>query len=145
MVRPMTFFPPSVLAEATYWGRFLGEEWIRDFTDAPTQIHTSSLAADGTLEWQRDFANWLDGKNDSEARQRTTKVMRRLRRASPRAYEVAYRLLIQGESFEDVTKWLNERAIRNNIPLREGHDAHYRIKDAVALFLAAVTFCRHYW
>lgn len=137
-------FPVAVISEAVYWGRFLGDEWVRDFRDVPMQLHASSLADDGTPQWQKAFGDWLDGRNESEARQRTTKVMRKLRRASPRAYEVLYRAMVEGESFEAITTWLNERAIRNNIAMPE-RGFHYARKDAVALFLAGVSYARHYW
>lgn len=137
-------FPVAVISEAVYWGRFLGDEWVRDFRDIPVQLHTNAIAADGTPEWQKAFGDWLDGKSDSEARQRTTKVMRKLRRASPRAYEVLYRAMVEGESFDDITTWLNERALRNSIPL-PARGFHYSKKDAVALFLAGVTYARHFW
>lgn len=138
-------FPAAVISEAAYWGRFLGEEWAQDFTDVPIQLHQHSLAEDGTPEWARTFGLWLDGSSDSEARQRTTRVMRKLRRASPRAYEVCYRAMIQGEDFDAITTWLNERAIRNDIPLPVERGVHYRRKDAVALFLAGISFARFYW
>lgn len=138
-------FPPAVISEAVYWGRFLGEEWSRDFAEAPVKLHQTSLAPDGTHEWERSFLDWLEGRNADEARQRTTKVMRKLRRVSPRAYEVLYRAMVQGEGFESITTWLNERAVRNNIPLPSGKSVHYTQKDAVALFIAGVSYARFYW
>jgi hypothetical protein len=138
-------FPAPVISEAVYWGRLLGEEWARDFAEAPVRIHQSSLAPDGTREWERAFTNWIEGRNEDEARQRTTKVMRKLRRVSPRAYEVLYRAMVQGESFDAITTWLNERAIRNNIPLPDGKSVHYTLKDAVAVFIAGVSYARFYW
>lgn len=70
--------------------------------------------------------------------------MRKLRRVSPRAYEVLLRTMIHGEGLNETTAWLNERAIRNGIPL-EGRAANYTLKDTVALFLAGVDFARTYF
>lgn len=137
-------FSPSVLSEATYWARFLSEEWTQDFKDVPTQLHSrTELSDNGTPQWQRAFGDWLDG--NSESRQRTTKVMRKLRRAAPREYEVLYRAMVSGESFEDITIWLNERALRNGIVNPGGRPDGYRIKDSVALFLAGIDYARAYF
>lgn len=135
-------FPVAAVAEALQWGRFFGGEWVREI---PTNMHErSALSADGTPRWQAEFARWLMNAPDAE-RQRTTRVMRRLRRLSPRPYEVLYRAMVQGESFEEITTWLNERAERNKIPLPDGQSVWYRVKDAVALFLCGVSFCRAYY
>lgn len=87
----------------------------------------------------------LDVAPDATASKRTSHVMRKLRRVSPRAYEVLLRTMIHGESLSGTTGWLNERAIRNKIPLPAGQAEHYRLKDTVALFIAAVDFVRTYF
>jgi hypothetical protein len=140
-------FDSKAIAEAVYWARFLSEEWLRDFADAPTRIHTNAVADDGTPQWQRAFTQWIDGGGtpDDIARQRTTKVMRKLRRTAPREYEVLYRAMVAGESFEQITAWLNERALRNGIERPGGRAEGYRLKDSVALFVAGVDFARCYW
>jgi hypothetical protein len=136
-------FPPTVIRETDHWGRFLGREWIRDF---PDRIHVSGLEGDGTPQrWSSDFAKWLEGRADDGARGRTTRVMRRLRRVSPREYEVMYRAMVLGQDFKEIAEWLNERAVRNGIPLPPGRDVHYRLKDAVALFIAGVEYARAHW
>jgi hypothetical protein len=124
-------FAPQILADADYWARFLADEWIRDFP----------LAQPGT-GWRSDFEKWLSGAAGD--RTRTTRVMRKLRRTAPREFETLYRAMILGESFEQITTWLNERAIRNGIPL-DGREVHYTVRDAVALFLSGVEFCRSGW
>ena len=137
------FFDPSVIKEAAHWGSFLGAEWIRDF---PDRMHERGLVTDGTPQrWSSDFARWIEGANDEGNRGRTTRVMRKLRRTAPREYEVMYRAMVLGQSFGEVTEWLNERALRNHIPLPAGRPEHYRVKDAVALFIAGVEFARAYW
>lgn len=137
-----TPFPVAAIAEATQWGRFFGGEWVREI---PTNMHDrNGLSADGTPRWQADFARWLMDAPDEE-RQRTTRVMRKLRRISPRSYEVLYRAMVQGESFEEIATWLNDRAARNRIPLPDDRPVWYRVKDAVAIFLAGVSYCRHWF
>ena len=136
-------FPPTVIRETDHWGRFLGREWIRDF---PDRMLVSGLEDDGTPQrWSSDFARWIEGRADDGARGRTTRVMRRLRRVSPREYEVMYRAMVLGQDFKEIAEWLNERAIRNGIPLPAGRDVHYRLKDAVALFIAGVEYARAHW
>lgn len=136
-------FPSQVLTDTMYWGRFLGEEWVRDF---PQHMYEGGLEGDGTPQrWAADFAKWIENAPDEDGRGRTTKVMRKLRRASPREYEVLYRAMVLGETVEDVTKWLNERAQRNAIPLPPGRNVHYRLKDCIALFIAGVDYARSYW
>ena len=137
-------FAPSVIKEATHWGTFLGQEWVRDF---PDRLHDQGwLEPDGTpTRWSADFAKWIDGAADEGNRGRTTRVMRKLRRVSPREYEVMYRAMVLGQGFNEITEWLNERAIRNNIPLPATRSVHYRLKDAVALFIAGVDYARANW
>lgn len=138
----MTLFPTNAITEGMRWGQLLGEEWQREY---PSQIHDSAIGADGTPRWHAEFARWLTNAPDPDGRNRTTKVMRRLRRVSPRSFEVLFRALILGESFEEITRWLNERAVRNRIELPPDRDTHYRVKDSVALFLCGVSYAQaHY-
>jgi len=53
--------------------------------------------------------------------------------------------MIHGEGLNETTAWLNERAIRNGIPLEPGQVEHYTLKDTVALFLAGCDFARTYF
>ena len=130
-------FPAAALEEAAQWGKFFGEEWAHEF---PESVPPS---------WPTDFAHLLSAAVDrsagSSARARTSRVMRKLRRVSPRAYEVLLRTMIHGESLADTTAWLNERALRNAIPLEAGRTEHYTLKDTVALFIASVDFVRTYF
>ena len=143
MTEAAPFFPSSVIKEAAHWGTFLGAEWIRDF---PERMHDAGLVDDGTPQrWSADLSKWLDGARDEGNRGRTTRVMRKLRRVAPREYEVMYQAMVLGHDFNAITEWLNSRAIRNRIPLPEGRDVHYRLKDAVALFIAGVDYARAHW
>lgn len=135
------------IQRAARWGAFFAETWA---SEVPTRIHTSRIGADGTPDWAADFSRFLtleEGRNGErdEERQRTSRVMRRLRRASIREYEVLYRVLMERESVEQVTGWLNERAAANAIPLPRGRDVHYRAKDTIAIILAATAYCLHHW
>lgn len=53
--------------------------------------------------------------------------------------------MIHGESLDATTAWLNERAVRNAIPLPSGQAVNYTLKDTVALFLAGVDYARSYF
>lgn len=136
-------FPTSTLREAVQWGTFLGREWVQDF---PARMHDHGLTGDGTPQrWSADMTRWLSNAVDEGNRGRTTRVMRKLRRISPREYEVMYQAMVLGNDFDQITEWLNARAARNNIPLPAGRDVHYRVKDAVALFIAGVDYARAHW
>jgi hypothetical protein len=71
--------------------------------------------------------------------------MRRLRRVAVREYEVLYRVLVLGERLEETTIWLNERALRNAIPLQPGRDVHYSDKDTWALVICGIDYARQYY
>lgn len=144
MVEQASPFPPDVISEALYWGRIFSDEWKQDVP--PTVIHQHSLAGDGTPDWTAAMTKWIsDAAGEGESRHRTTSVMRKLRRASPREYEVLWRTMILGEPLEETTRWLNERAKQHSIPLPEGRDVWYRLKDTVALFMAGVDYARAYY
>lgn len=76
---------------------------------------------------------------------RTERVMRKLRRAAVREYEVLYRVLIVGQTFDQTSEWLNERARVNNIPLPDGRQEHYRRKDVVSIITSATEWCLDHW
>ena len=135
-------FPTQAISEAMTWGQFFGSEWAREY---PDRIHTDELAGDGTPRWHADFARWLTNAPDQDGRERTTQVMRRLRRVMPRAFEVLLRALIHGESFEEIASWLNERAVRNGIELPPGQAEHYRVKDAVAIFMSGISYAKAWY
>lgn len=129
-------FPSSALAETKHWADYVGKEWARSRPDV--------VRPPTNPRWLSDLTGWLDNAHGDD-RARIERVMGKLRRAAPREYDVLYRTLLLGEGFEEVTIWLNERAVRNNIPLPDGKPTHYEIKDAVALFSAGVSFVQAYW
>lgn len=73
------------------------------------------------------------------------RVMRKLRRAAIREYEVLYRMLILRETLEQTTDWLNQRAQNNQIPLPSGRSEHYRTKDTLALYVCGIEFALAHW
>ena len=142
-MEPAIPFPASALQEALYWGKFFADEWRQDM---PSQMYSSALGEDGTPEqWTKAFSEWIGNAPGDEERHRTTVVMRRLRRVAPREYEVLWRVFFVRETIDEVTRWLNERAKRNDIPLPPGRDVHYRPKDCVALMLAGISYAQAYW
>ena len=140
-------FSEQVMRQLAQWGTWLATEWRQEI---PLRIHSTEIAPDGSPEWHPDFIKWLTrNQRQSHPGQadnfRTTRAMRRLRRVAVREYEVAYRVLILNERLEDTTRWLNERARRNAIPLPPGRSVHYTLKDTTALLIAGVEFVRHSW
>lgn len=134
------------MRQTAHWAAYFANDWKQE---APEHIHVHQLASDGTPQWHPDFELWITRDErpvrNSGERLRTTKVMRRLRRAAVREYEVLYRVLVLGERLEDTTRWLNDRALRNAIPLQPGREVHYTDKDTLALVICGIDFARHYW
>lgn len=143
-------FPTAVIQDTAYWAKHFAEGWRRE---VPLRIHDRDVSEGGTPDWHPSFERWLTRTEPSRRemtekdieRLRTTKVMRLLRKQSPRSFEVLYRLLMLGESIEATTIWLNERAIRNEIPLPEGQTVHYRLKDTIAILIAGIAFAKAYF
>lgn len=143
-------YPAELLDDTAYWARDFAMRWRQE---APLRMHDRDIAGDGTPDWHPDFEKWLTRTEPSRRppteqdllRRRTTTVMRRLRSVSPRAYEVLYRLLMLGDSIESTTTWLNDRAIRNQIPLPPGQPIHYRQKDTTALIIAGIGYAKAFW
>lgn len=147
----MAHFPDSVMRNAARWGSTFAAEWR---AETPLRIHSGQIAPDGSPQWHPDFVRWMSLPDNERCRvrvpgqrYRTTEVMRRLRRTAPREYDVAYRVLYLGESLEDTTQWLNERAKRNAIPYpaHRPEGPHYLEKDTLAILLAAIGFVEQHW
>lgn len=142
-----TPFSDVVMQQTAHWASYFASDWRQD---TPIAIHSGEISADGSPQWHPDFVRWINRdekpfRRNGTERLRTTKVMRRLRRASVREYEVLYRVLVLGERLEDTTKWLNERASRNAIPLPPGRIVHYTHKDTLALIVCGIDYARHFW
>ena len=117
--------------QATRWMDMLRASWNDDL---PIRIHAKGLDAGGAPRIDPEFWAWLNGyqHQNGEKRYRVTSAMRRLRKESVREYEVAYRMIVLHESAEDTSKWLNERAIRNNKPER------YSVRDTMVILTSAI-------
>lgn len=131
--------PHDVLRETFKTMNELASYW-KD--EVPTRIHSREVSEGGTPEWHRDFEKWVTGKGDEfndqrwaanpEPRVKTTRAFRKLRRRSPREYEVVYRTAILGIPFSETVAWLNERAIRG------GHADRYDEDAALMLLICGV-------
>lgn len=146
---PAVDFPENSIRRAARWGAYLAANYA---AEVPMRIHSSEIAEDGSPKWHPDFERWLTTersrqttKRAQDEQMRTTKVMRRMRRANPRMYEVCYRILIMRDTLVGTTDWLNERAARNHIPLPPGRDVHYREKDTLALLMAGIDWALAHW
>jgi hypothetical protein len=64
--------------------------------------------------------------------------MRNLRKVAPREYDVMRRAFT-GESVEQISEWLNERAIRG------GHPERYSLKDTVVLLASGADKLAVWW
>lgn len=119
------------MEDLAHWAAWFSVEWRPD------------VRYEGK-EWLPDFAQYLD---EDQRKQRTKRAMRRLRRSSPRQYEVCFRVLVLGERIDDTTAWLNERAQRNCIPYpsHRPEGPHYTRKDALALLMAGIAFAKEHW
>lgn len=123
-------FPEGLLASTANWMNLFRADW---HSDIPLRIHSSTFAGDGTYDWSPEFKAWMNGYRDNdERRYRLTKAMRKLRGKSPREYEVAYRMIVHGEPIEETTRWLNDRAVRNN------KDDRYTVADTRVIIISAV-------
>lgn len=145
-------FPTDVLKSTGYWLARFSSDY---HGEVPQKIHNGEIANDGSPQWHPDFARWLTAREvistprpdypAPEQRLRTTRAMRRLRKEAIREFEVIYRVMVTGERIEDTTKWLNQRAERNGIPLPEGRTVHYRTKDTIALVVSGIDKMRDWY
>jgi hypothetical protein len=145
-------FPSAVLKSTGYWLSRFSNDYHGEI---PTKIHNGDIANDGSPQWHPDFARWLTAREvidtprpeypTEEKRLRTTRAMRRLRKEAIREFEVVYRVMVTGERIDETTKWLNERAVRNGIPLPDGRVVHYRTKDTIALVISGIDKLKVWW
>jgi hypothetical protein len=103
----------------------------REWNDeTPRRIHQRTLGQDGRPSWSPGFSSWLSSgpyrPSNPDARLRLTRAMRYLREIAPREHDVMHRVFA-GESPEQISDWLNDRAIRG------GHPERYSAKDAMVL------------
>lgn len=147
-----TQFPDEVLKATGYWLAKFATDYRGE---SPQKIHDGSLADDGSPQWHPDFAKWLTANRvidtprpehpTEQQRLRTTRALRKLRSTAVREFEVLYRVMVLGDSVEDTTKWLNDRAERNSIPLPAGRSVHYVRKDTIALIVSGIDKMRNWY
>jgi 2-keto-3-deoxy-galactonokinase len=135
-----SLFPDHVMRTTAARAQVLGHEWAAEM---PLRVHSRDIAPDGAPAWHPEFERWLTRSQRPPAlgnnpALRTTRAFRQLRKVSKREYEVLLRVLLLGDSIAGVTRWLNERARANNIPLPPGRTVHYTRKEALGLFIAGL-------
>lgn len=145
-------FPDSVLRTTGYWLARFSADYRGEI---PQKIHNGDIALDGAPQWHPDFMRWLTVREvistprpehpTPEERLRTTRALRKLRKEAVREFEVVYRVMVMGERIEDTTRWLNQRAQRNHVPLPPGRNQHYRPKDTLALVVSGVDKMKELW
>ena len=130
--------PTDVLQRTSKWIPWLAATWHEE---VPIKMHyRDQFDEHGDPALTAEFSAWLYGvRRNSERRTRLTSAMRKMRRLSIREYEVAYRIIVNGERVEDTTKWLNERAIRN------GKKDRYSVQDTTAIIVSAVDKLLAWW
>lgn len=145
-------YPVGVVGQTLWWL----QRFRSDFHgEVPQQIHNREIADDGAPQWHPDFARWLTAREvidtprpdmpTPENRLRTTRALRRLRKMAVREFEVVYRIMVLGDSIEDVTLWLNERAERNGVPLPPNRSVHYSEKDTSCILFSGIDKMRDWW
>jgi len=148
----MATIPTTVLQDTGYWLARFSSDYRGEI---PQKIHNHEIADGGAPQWHPDFARWITAREvintprpeypTDEKRLRTTRAMRRLRKEAVREFEVIYRVMVMGERIDATTKWLNERAIRNAIPLPAGRPEHYRRKDTIVLVVSGIDKLREWY
>lgn len=138
--------PSDVLADTFKTMRELAGYWNEEL---PLRLHSRDLDSGGAPAWHQDFARWLGGavnQHDDrrwtqhrEPRVKATRAFRKLRKYSPREYEVVYRTAILGIPFPETIEWLNTRAIKNN------KDDRYDTEAALMLLIGGVDKVAHWF
>lgn len=137
-------FSTETMRGTAHWLIFYGRDL--EPPETPERLHSHTLGPDGRPRWAAEFTAYLSRddlapKTDAdESRIRTERAMRRLRSLVVREYECLVRLLVVGETTEELQQWLNDRAIRNGIPLPPGRTEHYTDMDVMALVICGVEF-----
>jgi len=126
---------PSDVARTKYW-----LDHFRQIHAAavPSRLHSSEVDGNGSPQWSPEFRAYLTGDQELKAWQkdsdprRLKRAMKRIRERSLREYEVLHRILDGGQTIEEITAWLNDRAIRG------GHPERYSVAMTVVIVFAAV-------
>lgn len=124
-------------AEVRHTGTWLAYFRGTYLDNIPMQIHERGLDRDGKPDWSFEMRQLMTGIEKQSTtvepgKVRVRRAMKRIRLRSLREYEVLYRIMILGESVEQVTQWLNERAVNG------GHPERYSINGTTVIIYAAV-------
>ena len=141
-------YPAEVLRDTAFWMVWFGQDLTKQ--EPPDRIHSHMIGPDGAPRWAGEFLRYLtrdeiDRPKADDSRERTDRAMRKLRNSAIRSYEVLYRMLVVGESTSEVTRWLNERAVRNDIPFPPGRGFHYSEHDTMAIVISGIEFLKSVW
>ena len=112
--------PQATVRSIQLWAKEFSDEWRGEI---PLRIHDRSKDRGGAPQWSSDFRRYITAKTSNnernpEARLRTTRAFRLLRRKAVREFEVVYRIVVLGggtvstQSLDETAEWLNTRAIR---------------------------------
>jgi hypothetical protein len=147
-------FPPQVLRQTQFWLRYFAEEWV---SEVPLRIHTRSTDAGhglGGPAFHHDFIVWLGQicfcpaciagekrrqRRNPDARLKTTKAFRRLRKQAPREFDALYLLVILHVPVEEIAERFNRDAERLGRPER------YDTDGVVTLIVLGVEKVRSWW
>lgn len=124
---------PAQLAQTKHWiDRFREIHSI----GIPTVLHSHEVDHNGAPQWSPAFRGYLTGEysqpgpRDSEPT-RLKRAMKKVRQHSLREYEVLYRVM-QDQTVEEITDWLNARSVRG------GHPERYTPATTTVIVFAAV-------
>lgn len=116
--------------------------WLAQFKtiyneDVPMRLHSRSLDADGNPDWSDQMRHHMTDTDrretgPEEGKTRLRRAMKRIRGRSLREYEVLYRVMVMGDSIDNVTDWLNARAVAG------GHPERYTPASTSVIVYAAV-------
>ena len=141
-------FPPEVMKHVAFWLRVFMEEW---HGEVPLKIHSWELGRDGAPQWHPDFARWIEREDEAEerrrnrehrqtdARIRTTRAFRKLRKTAPREFDVLYCLVVHRMRLNEIAESMTARAIRLGKPER------YTPTSVLILTVSAVEKVAGWW
>lgn len=109
--------------------------WLDRFRDihdegVPLVLHSHEVDGNGAPQWSPQFRMRLTEAGHSDA-SRLKRAMKKVRQHSLREYEVLRRVM-SGEPIDEVTDWLNDRAVRG------GHPERYTAASTTVIIFAAV-------
>ena len=139
----------DVLVGLNTWLGFFRSLW---WDETPMKIHQRDFDSGGFPEWHPEFAKWLfheppvrefydGGYRHEDARLRTTRAFRKLRRKAPREFDVLYLLVAKRPplGLVQIAEALNERAERL------GKEDRYQTEDVMVLAISGLDKTLKWW